>query len=306
MKRLKFCVPLLLAAAVALAAGCQALNQVTKAGTDILVASGTISSNQAHAITTSTAAFGKALEQVTPEQEYYLGRTVGATVLQKYDPYDRAAVNDYLNLLGQTLASASDRPETYAGYHFLALDSESINAFAAPGGFIFVTRGMLGLCQREDDLAAVLSHEIGHVELKHGLKAISQDRWVSASLVTGVELLKQNNPDLGQLTDAFSGVIDGVSDVLLVKGYGRRLELQADRAAVKILTRVGYDPEALVDILHALEKNTEPGHGDYGQTHPNPEKRVASVRKAIKPGRKVAEPTEARTRRFAKFARALK
>ncbi len=75
-------------------------------------------------------------------------------------------------MLGQSLVIFSDRPETFGGYHFLLLDSNEINAFAAPGGLILVTRGMLQCCANEDELAAVLAHEIAHVEKKHGLTAI--------------------------------------------------------------------------------------------------------------------------------------
>jgi predicted Zn-dependent protease len=87
-------------------------------------------------IVKSYQAVSKSFEDITPQQEYYIGRTVGARILQKYKPYDNPAANRYVNTLGQTLAQASDLPETYGGYHFLIQDSDEINAFAAPGGFI--------------------------------------------------------------------------------------------------------------------------------------------------------------------------
>ena len=89
--------------------------------------------------------------------------------------------------LGQSLAQFSERPETFGGYHFLALDSAEINAFAAPGGLILVTRGLLDCCQTEDELAAVLAHEIGHVEKQHGLRAIRTGRLNSALTILAVE-----------------------------------------------------------------------------------------------------------------------
>lgn len=290
---LAVCVALLVCAST----GCETFDQAVKTGTDILVQQGSISSNEATAIVTSAGAVSKALASITPEQEHYIGRTVGATVLTRYRAYDNDEVNQYLNALGQTLAALSDRPATFGGYHFLALNTDEVNAFSAPGGLIFVSRGMLSLCRRESDVAAVLAHEIGHVQGKHGLKAISRDRSVSAFLVTGTEMLKLENPNMGELTDAFGGVVNGLSDVLFVRGYGRALETEADKTAVAILKRAGYDPSALADVLGRLETSLNPGRSDFGKTHPNPAKRIQSVQRAI--GN--YEPTATVTARESRF-----
>ena len=129
-----------------------------------------LSGDQAESILRGAKAVQKTWQDLTPEQEYYIGRAVAAQVFQTYRPLDRPAANAYLNLFGQSLAVFSDRPETFGGYHFLLLDSDEINAFAAPGGLILVTRGMVRCCENEDELAAVLAHEICHVEKKHGLE----------------------------------------------------------------------------------------------------------------------------------------
>ena len=289
---------------VVFAVGCETLDEAARIGAEIALAEGVISTNEAEAITRSAVAVGRALASVTPRQEYYIGRSVGASVLGRYRPSHNRAVNDYLNELGQTLATCSDRPETYGGYHFLALDTDEVNAFAAPGGLIFVSRGMLGLCRREADVAAVLAHEIGHVQAKHGLRAITQNRWVSAALVTGLELAKADNPDKDELTQAFGGVVEGVADVLLVKGYGRKLEREADRIAVAILKRVGYDPGALADVLTHLERSTKPGGRGFGRTHPAPATRRRLVQNAVGTGSARPAPA-ARAARFAKFARSI-
>ena len=155
-----------------LAAGCETMEMAGELGAAVGEATGTINRQQAESITKGAAAVGKTFDDITPEQEYYIGRAVAATVLSKYKPYDISAGNEYLNVLGQGLALSSDRPETFGGYHFLIMDSDEINAFSAPGGLVLVSRGLIRCCPNEDALAAVLAHEIGHVEKQHGLRAI--------------------------------------------------------------------------------------------------------------------------------------
>ncbi|MDD4873082.1 MAG: M48 family metalloprotease, partial [Kiritimatiellae bacterium] len=167
---------IVLSCALMLFAGCKMLEIASEVGTAVGVGVGVITPSQADSINKTTTAVGKVFEQLTPENEYYIGRSVGATILQSYKPYDSQNANHYLNILGQTLAMASDRPETFGGYHFLLIDTDEINAFAAPGGLIFVSRGLIKCCKNEDALAAVLAHEVGHVQLMHGLKAIKTSR----------------------------------------------------------------------------------------------------------------------------------
>ncbi len=154
--------------------GCAAMEKVAQVGTSVAKSQGVVTEEQAKSITRSTTAIAKTLEDFTPEQEYYIGRSVGAVIVNRYKPYPNAQANSYLNLVGQTLAQASDRPETFGGYHFLILDSDEINAFAAPGGLIFVSRGMLRCCRSEDAVAAVLAHEVGHIQLRHGIQSIKR------------------------------------------------------------------------------------------------------------------------------------
>ena len=135
--------------------GCETLADI---GTTVGVAPGQISTSQAESIQRSSKAVARSFEEFTPEQEYYIGRAVGANVLDKYPPYTGEEANDYVNRLGQALAMASDMPETFSGYHYLILDSEEINAFAAPSGFIFVTVGMIRCTPSEATMAAVLAH----------------------------------------------------------------------------------------------------------------------------------------------------
>jgi predicted Zn-dependent protease len=187
MKRI---LPLLAIALLVQLAGCKLLEVATQAGTAVGVATGTISADQADSISKGSAAMGKAFDKLTPEQEYYIGRSVAATILSSYSAFDNKAANDYLNTLGQALALSSDKPETFGGYHFLVMDTDEVNAFAAPGGLILISRGMLRCCKNEDEVASVLAHEIGHVQLEHGLRAIKKSRWTSAFTILGTEAAK--------------------------------------------------------------------------------------------------------------------
>jgi predicted Zn-dependent protease len=120
----------------------------------------------------------KALSQndaeLSPVDEYFLGRAVGANLLSRYKIYARnAPLTDYLNSICFALAVNSSQPDLYAGYHVLILDSPEINAFATPGGHIFITRALIQAVESEDALAAVIAHEMAHIHLKHGIAAVN-------------------------------------------------------------------------------------------------------------------------------------
>ena len=268
--------------AVFLFPGCAGMDALTQAGAGVAQRSGHITQEQASSITKTSSSFAKSFEDITPEQEYFIGRSVGATILGKYPPYGNQVSNRYLNLLGQALAQASDRPETFQGYHFQILETEEINAFAAPGGLIFVSRGMLRCCRTEDAVAAVLAHEIGHIQNQHGLKAIQTARLTTAFTILATEGAKSvGGKELKNLTQAFEGSISDITGTLMNSGYSRQSEREADAAAVKILSRVGYDPNALVAMLQEMEKRLKPGGLDFAKTHPSPQSRIGEVQGMI-------------------------
>jgi predicted Zn-dependent protease len=274
----------------------------TDAIVGIGVSSGMITPSQGESISKSTKAIARSFEDFTPEQEYYMGRSVGAIILNKYKPHDNQEANEYVNLLGQLLAKASDMPETFGGYHFLIQDSDEINALAAPGGLIFITRGMLRCCPHEDAVAAVLAHEIGHVQAKHGLQAIKKSRITSALTTLGLEGAKTfAGQELAQLTQTFEESIADVTATLVNNGYSRSFERYADKAAVTILKRVGYDPNGLVDMLTVMSKKLKPGGLDFAKTHPSPASRIADIQEII------GEPTKVKKleTRQARFMAAL-
>jgi predicted Zn-dependent protease len=280
--------------------GCATLEEAGKVGTSVAKSQGIVTDEQAKSITKVTKAVAKTFEDITPEQEHYIGRSVGAVLVNKYKPYPNGPANDYLNLLGQTLAQASDRPETFGGYHFLILDSPEINAFAAPGGLIFVSRGMLRCCRSEDAVAAVLAHEIAHIQLRHGLQAIDKSRMTEAVTTLGAEGAKgYGGQKLADLTKVFEGSINDVTSTLVNNGYSRSFEREADATAVTILARVGYDPNGLVAMLTEMEKNLKPGGLDFAKTHPSPRSRIDDIERRHAGGKALTE-VPARQARFRK------
>jgi predicted Zn-dependent protease len=268
-----------------------------------LAATGLISHGQAQAIERTADATGKAREKFTSENEYYLGRSVAATVLGEYKPLDDPAANEYVNLVGQTLALASDKPETFGGYHFLILDTEEINAIAAPGGFILVSRGLLHCCRDEEALAGVLAHEVGHVALAHGVKAIRSARWKTAGMTAALEAGKGlGGQQLAEALSTFEDCVTDVTDKVINSGYARKQEFQADKAAVEILGRVGYSPAGLKQMLEEMQKRVKPqDKRGFGKTHPDPKDRIAQIEPLLRSvGESPAPGADIRTKRFAK------
>jgi len=277
-------------------ASCAAVQQ----GTDILAGAGQISERDRQSITKTSQAVSATFSQITEEQEYYIGRSVAALILAQYQAYDNAALNNYINTLGQAIVYASDRPEIYAGYHFLVLDTDEVNALSAPGGFIFVSKGLIRRCKNEEMLASILAHEVGHVCSKHGLQAIKKSRLVDAFKVIGTEAARRyGSEELAQLTTAFEGALGDVFETLVVRGYDRKYEYEADDLAVKYDVAVGYSPKGLTDFLQTMigDSTTASGKGWF-KTHPSAEQRMDKVTSRIAALSSVPAEAQVRTKRF--------
>ena len=236
----------------------------------------------------------QASRTINDQEEYYVGRAVAARVLAVHPLLENPKLTLYVNEVGATVARKSTRPDTYRGYHFAVLETTDINAFACPGGTIFITRGMLELCQSEDELAAVLAHEVGHVARKDGINSIQQARWSEVLTAIGTETAKQKGGAAGQLATLFEGSIDDVFKTIVVNGYGRAAEEAADAQAVETLRRAGYDPHALAAVLSRM---TAKGGGGIFKTHPPTSQRLASV-EAKMGGAAKPKGVEARVERF--------
>jgi predicted Zn-dependent protease len=285
-------------AAVSVLFVCTSCDTITTLG----VMGGVIDADQAKSINKAGEAVSKTFEDITPEQEYYIGRSVGANILARYKPYNNKKANNYINLLGQSLALFSDRPETYGGYHFLILDSGEINAFACPGGDIFITRGLLRIAESEDMVASILAHEIGHVQKKHGLQSIKQARVTQALTLSALAATKvAGSQELSDLTAEFEGSLDDIIKTLVVNGYSKEFEKEADTTSAVILKRVGYDAYALIQALKLMEKQLKPGEPDFAKTHPDPEERIKSVKGTVGKTKPDTAVNAERQKRFAAF-----
>lgn len=184
---------------------------------------------------------------VSESQELALGQQAHQQTLQQYRVYNDAALQQYVDAVGQRLAAVSHRQDLR--YTFTLLDSTEINAFALPGGFIYLTRGLLAYMNSEAELAAVLGHEIGHVTARHGVRQASSAQ--AASI--GAGLLSILVP---QMRGAAANQTLGLLSTAVLRGYGREHELEADRLGAEYLRGAGYDPGAMLDVIRVL-KNQE-------------------------------------------------
>ena len=180
--------------------------------------------------------------------EIAMGRNAHPEVLKQYAVYDNQPLQDYIQEVGEKLAANSHRSNLI--YRFTLLDSVEVNAFALPGGYIYITRGLLAYLNSEAELAAVLGHEIGHVTARHSVRQISAARAASIGYAIGSIF----SPGLG--TQLGQNVFNILGNAWL-SGYGREHELEADRLGAEYLARSGYDPQAMIGVIGVLKDQEE-------------------------------------------------
>lgn len=184
---------------------------------------------------------------MSESQEVAIGRQSDEQVKKQYHVYENKALQDYVNSVGQRIAKQSHRPNLE--YHFTVLDSPEINAFALPGGYVYITRGIMAYLNSEAELAAVIGHEIGHVTARHGVRQQSAAQAANIGLTIASIFVPQiNNAGSQNLVNLVGGA--------LLSGYGRDHELEADRLGAEYLARTDYDPQAIITIVGVL-KNQE-------------------------------------------------
>jgi len=211
----------------------------------------------------------EALQPIGEEEEITLGEAVAVEAFSRFGgEYSNQAWTRYINLVGETIAEVSDRPTL--NYHFAILNSTEQNAFAAPGGYIFITVGLLKTLKNEAELAGVLAHEVAHVTKQHMLETIRRGAVLGSVSEFTLTAMKKN-PEM------FSSVIDEMTEVLFTKGLDKDKEFEADVVGVDYAYRAGYHPQGLRDYLQTLSK--EEGHvqSKFFTTHPSTTVRISKI-----------------------------
>lgn len=212
------------------------------------------------------------LSLVSESQARQMGQQAAREVEQSIGVYEDPALVQYVQRVGQSLAAVSHRPELE--WSFNVIDDSAVNAFALPGGFIYVTRGILAHFGSEAELAAVLGHEIAHVTAKHSVAQISRAQAAQLGLGLGMVLA----PDLAP----FAGLLSGGLGLLLLR-YGRDAEREADSFGVEYALKAGYDPREMLDVMRLL--GSIGGEGgrlpQWLSTHPHPENRLERIEEQI-------------------------
>ena len=222
----------------------------------------------------------KSFQDLDPSEEHFIGRSVAAQILAmpEYRLSDDEKLLAYVERIGNGIAMTNDKVrQPFLGYRFGVLATDEVNAFACPGGLILVSRGLIAKTRSEDELAAVLAHEIAHVTLRHGVAAIQKANLAEAFtyLGAGAAQSTMNQQDLQKLTGLFDASVGDVVKTLVTSGYSRESEQAADSLGRDLLATTGYDPQGLCRVLECMAGDG--GHGGMFSTHPAPKDRIASL-----------------------------
>lgn len=182
---------------------------------------------------------------MSENQEIQVGAKYHAQILQEYGVYQDQKLQDYTSQLGKDLAAHSHRDDLI--FRFTVLDSPEVNAFALPGGYIYITRGILAYLNSEAEVAGVLGHEIGHVTARHGVR--QQSAATAAQIFSAVVAMKTGSQTYADLSNILGGA--------LLSGYGRDQELEADRLGAEYIANVGYDPKEMLEVIGVLKDQEE-------------------------------------------------
>jgi predicted Zn-dependent protease len=226
------------------------------------------------ACATNPATGGKQIALVSESQEKQMGQQADQEVAAAIGLYEDSELQAYVKRIGNDLASRSERPAL--PWTFRLVDDPAVNAFAIPGGYVYVTRGLMAHLTSEAELASVMGHEVGHITARHTVSQISKAQLANIGLTVGM-ILQPELQSLGGLAEA------GLS--LLFLKYGRDAEREADDLGLRYLTRVGYDPRPMADVFTTLErvsaaesKGRVPG---WLSTHPDPGDRRTRIGQQI-------------------------
>ncbi len=211
---------------------------------------------------------------ITAEQEVALGVNSLPAMLEQYGGlHPDAEAQKLVKSIGQRIVQNSDARQTPYQYDFhLLADPNVVNAFALPGGQVFITTALVAQFETEDELAGVLGHEIGHVVARHGAERIAKQELTQG--LTGAAVVASGDYNTAQAAQMIAGLVN--------MSYGRDQELESDDLGVRFMSQAGYDPEALITVMEILEKASGgQRQPEFMSTHPSPENRVQKIRDAI-------------------------
>ena len=214
-----------------------------------------------------------ALKGVDEKEEIEIGREVAGRTLGAAPLVPDPALQRYVNRVGRWVASQSERPDL--PWHFGVLDTSSINAFAAPGGYILITRGLYEILDNEAQLAGVLGHEVGHIVKRHHIEVMQKSAGVSAA----ARAAQRDNRAVWQ------NHLIGTGAEVMARGLDKSAEFEADQIGVVLAARAGYNPYGLVEVLHKLSvrSSNDENLALLFKTHPAPGERLEKIGGALTP-----------------------
>jgi len=212
---------------------------------------------------------------ISTQQEVQMGQQYAAQINQQLPIMDDAEISRYINVLGDSIAGLSD--DRNLDWHFFVVDSREVNAFALPGGFIYVNRGLIERADRLDQLAGVLGHEIGHVTNRHSVKLMEKEQVGNMGIALGCVLMQV-------CENQAVGTVVNVAGTAVFAKFSRDAEAEADESGVRYVTRAGIDPRGIPDMFAKLieERGTQPSSvAAWFSTHPLEEDRITDTKAMI-------------------------
>lgn len=251
------------------------LKQRLNALSMVLLLSASITGYFSNGCSTNVATGERHFNLISESQEIQIGKESDQQVMAAYGNYDNQQVQNYVQTLGKSIAALSERPNL--PWSFKVIDDPMVNAFALPGGFIYVTRGILTHMNNEAELVGVLGHEIGHVTAKHSVYSMSKQQLAQIGFGVASILEPELAQQYGQLASA------GLQ--LLFLKFGRDDEREADQLGVRYMERMKDDPHYMINVMQTLEKVSQSSRAgkipQWLSTHPDPGNRIALIKEHI-------------------------
>jgi beta-barrel assembly-enhancing protease len=212
--------------------------------------------------------------RMTAEQEVALGRQLAPQMAAQMGGVSRSpAATERVRRIGQRIVERSSASKTPYKYDFYLLaDRRTVNAFALPGGQVFITEALLGLLNSEDEIGAVLGHEVGHVLARHSAEQLAKQQLTQN--IIGAVVIGSGSYDAGQLASLAGSMIN--------MKYGRDDELEADSLGLRLMREAGYDPRAMINVMQVLEKASGGARQpEFASTHPSPGNRIQRIKEQL-------------------------